>query len=108
MVRYVRGEDADKRRVASNAGVGMHWRRWRVGNLRELFGQGLPAIQERGQAAAAHRLDDQAVAVAAEDGLGAGEFELRRDMDDLVAIVTEQSDLAWGGVGVGHGSDLFR
>ena len=41
-----------------------------------------------------HRLDDQAVAVAADDGLAAGQFELHRDADRLVPIVTKQPHTA--------------
>jgi hypothetical protein len=55
-------------------------------------------LQQRDQAALAHRLDHQTVPFAVHDGFVARQFEFYRDADRLVAAVAKQPDVP----GIGH------
>src|SRR6185295_13473303 len=67
-----------------------------VVDLRKLFVERLPRRQQLEQRRPGHRLDDQTVPLLAENGLIAGELEIPRDANRLVASVPKQTHDSFG------------
>jgi hypothetical protein len=65
-----------------------------------------PAIEQGSQALFVNGLDNQTVAVTADDRLTARQLELDRNTDGLVAVIAEKPHLSRRGVRLGYGSTL--